>query len=279
MQVQSNRACLVIAVMVFVGLITSTQRADAQTYQLYDKLSIALEGSFIALDTRIRADSIEHGIGTVINFESDLQMERGKMAPTVSLEWRPWKNHRFGLFFKDIDRDSTAQAATEIIFDDIVIPIGADVRLGYDIRELGIAYTYIYRPRERSSFGFGGGLRILEVGVSLFGRLEGEEGGGEWHDSVDATAPLPFIGVEYRYMFSEKWRFQTDLGVFYIEIADIIGFQALGRVTIEHLTFDNFAFGFGLGASNVDIDAANDWWRGALDLDIFDVRFFVRIRM
>lgn len=279
MKVRSYRSSAVVGMMVLAGLFASAQRADAQTYQLYDKLSIALEGSFIALDTHLRADSIEHGIGTEINFERDLQMERGKMAPTVSLEWRPWKNHRLGLFFKDIDRDSTAQAATEIIFDDIVIPIGADVRLGYDIRELGIAYTYIFKPRERSSFGFGGGLRVLEVGVSLFGRLESEDGAGEWHDSVDITAPLPFFGVEYRYMFTEKWRFQTDLGLFYIEIADIAGFQALGRATIEHLTFDNVAFGFGFGASNVDIDAANDWWRGTLDLDIFDMRMFVRIRM
>lgn len=263
-----------------VGLLlaASAVPVPAQDFELYDTLSIALEGSWVGLGTTIRVDSKTLGKGTELDLESDLNLGDNKTIPSLSLEWRPWQRHRFGMFWKEVDRSSTAQALEEIRFEDEVIPVGAEVALGFDIAEYGVAYTYILRPRERSSFGFGGGLRVLELKTTLFARLEGQEV-REWSSDAQVTGPLPFVGVEFRYMFSPRVRFQTDLGVFYVKIDDVEGAQALVRACIEHLTFDNVGFGFGIGGSTVRLEAEDDSWTGKANLDIFDVRVFVRIRM
>lgn len=261
----------------FAGL--GAVNAGAQEYELYDRFSVALEGSWVDLGTTIRVDNSQLDRGTELDLESDLDLDASKTIPSVSIEWRPWTRHRFGFFWKDIDRSSTSQALEEIHFEDIVIPVEAQVELGFNISEYGVAYTYILRPRERSSFGFGGGLRVLELSTTLSARVEGEEDELVRESDAQVTGPLPFLGVEFRHMFSEKLRLQAELGVFYIEIDDIKGGQGLLRTSIEHLTFKNVGFGLGLDASRVKLDAEKDSWHGEAALDIYDVRLFVRVRL
>ena len=80
-------------------------------------------------------------------------------------------------------------------------------------------------------------------------------------------------------MTTEGCSATDDLGVFYIEIGEITGFQGLSHANTEHLIFHNVAFGLGFGASVVDVEADTDDWEGAVDLDIFDARIFVRFRL
>jgi hypothetical protein len=261
-----------------LALALAPPAARAQTFELYDTFSIALEGSWVGLGTTIRVDSKTLGKGTELDLENDLKLGDNKTIPSLSLEWRPWQRHRFGAFWKEIDRSSTAQSLEEIRFEDEIIPIGADVALGFDITEFGVAYTYILRPRERSSFGFGGGLRVLRLKTTLLARLEGEETAREWSSDANVTGPLPFVGVEFRHMFSEKVRFQSDVGLFYIKIGDVEGGQALLRASFEHLTFTNVGFGLGIGGSTVRLKSEDDSWLGKANLDIVDVRAFARVR-
>jgi hypothetical protein len=86
-------------------------------------------------------------------------------------------------------------------------------------------------------------------------------------------------------MFSDNWRFITGYGWLYIEIDDIKGGQWIGRVGIEYLLGDRWAFGGTLNAAKIDVD-----WKGidnpdgesllaaALDMDIVDVTVFARVR-
>lgn len=268
-----------VVVVAFVVGMAGAATGGAQEYELYDRFSVALEGSWVDLGTVIRVDNSELDRGTELDLESDLDLDSSKTVPSLSVEWRPWKRHRFGFFWKDVDRSSTSQALEEIRFGDIVVPVEANVELGFNISEYGVAYTYVLRPRERSSFGFGGGLRVLELSTSLSARLEGQE--EEFYQESDAsvTGPLPFLGVEYRHMFSEKLRLQADLGYFYIEVDNIKGGQGLLRTSIEHLTFEHFGFGLGFDASRVKLDAEKESWHGEAELDIYDVRLFLRVRL
>ena len=101
--------------------------------------------------------------GTTLNFEDDLDLGSSKTIPTLAFEWQIAKKHRLGVRWQDITRDSTAQALTEIQWGDEIIPVDADITLGFDITQSFIDYTYYPWVKEKWAAGFGLGFRWMDL--------------------------------------------------------------------------------------------------------------------
>ncbi len=187
-----------------------------------------------------------------------------------------------GCRWQDITRDSTAQALTEIQWGDEIIPIDADITLGFDITQAFIDYAYYPWVKDRWAAGFGLGLRWMDIGATLSYRDEDNEIEGS--TDVKGSAPLPYLYFEYRRLFSDNWRFITGLGWLYISIEDISGGQWIGRVGIEYLAGKRWAFGAAINIATIDVDwdaiktEEVDVLNLALKMDINDFSVFVRVR-
>jgi len=268
---------VVITASIVALLAPGTARAQQQEYRLFDTFSIALEGSWVVMDTIIRFDSRELGKGTELSFENDGGLASSKAIPTLSFEWQVGRRHRLGGWWMDLDRNSTQTILEEIKFGDEVFPVDAEVRFVFETAELALDYTYFLTLEERHAFGIGGGLRIVKttIGLAAVNLQITEEG--------DFTAPLPFIWLEYRFGISPKWRLISDLGVFYIEFGDYAGSQLVVDAFVEHLAHQRLSFGFGIRGSRVDVDVnsgspISDDFRGAAKMAIGSARLFVRVR-
>lgn len=277
---------LVLVVVVFGGMVLAVAMpADAQEINkpLFDKFNISIGGSWVGLATEIRLDSEVLGKGTTLSFEDDLNLASSETIPTVAFGWQIARKHKLGFRWQDISRDSSAQALTEIQWGDEVIPIEADIYLGFDISQFFFDYTYYPWVNERWAAGFGLGLRVIDISASIFWTEEGLDQEGS--SDTKGTGPLPYLYFEYRRLFSDNWRFVTGLGWLYVEIDDIKGGQWIGKVGIEYLLGDRWAFGGSVNGANIDVD-----WTGietkqeqslltaALDMDINDFTLFVRVR-
>ncbi len=273
-------AC-VIGSLVFA--IASPAEAQQKYGPLFDKFSLSIGGSWIGLSTEIRLDSEVFGEGTKLNFEDDLNLDSGKTIPTASFDWQIGRKHKLGFRWQDISRDSSAQALTDIEWGDDIIPIDAQIGLGFDITQSFLDYTYYPWVNEKWAAGFGIGLRVMDIQATLAWN-EGEiidEGSSE----IKGTGPLPYLYFEYRRMFSDNWRFITGLGWLYLEIDDIKGGQWIGRAGIEYLLGDHWAFGGALNLAQIDVD-----WKAvqteegenlltlALDMNVSDLTVFARFR-
>jgi hypothetical protein len=285
MCISSRRNFVVIAVMLG-SLILASARAEAQReYEpLFDKFNFKLEGSWLGLTTEIRLDSEVLGEGTTLNFEDDLDLGSNKTIPTLAFEWQIAKKHKLGVRWQDITRDSTAQALTEIQWEDEIIPINSDVTLGFDVTQAFIDYAYYPWVKEKWAAGFGLGLRWMDIGATLTYRGETEEEDIEGSSDIKASAPLPYLYFEYRRLFSEKWRFITGLGWLYVSIDDISGGQWIGRVGIEYLAGKRWGFGAAINLATVNVDwdgietEEGNLVKGEVDMAINDFSVFVRVR-
>ncbi len=277
-------------VIVTCGIITclflaaaAPVEAQSEFGPLFDKFNFKLAGSWVRMSTVVRLDSESLGEGTTLNFEDDLDLGKNETIPTLAFDWQIARKHKLGVRWQDIDRDSSAQALTEIQWGDEIIPVNADINLSFDIAQLFVDYTYYPWGDERWAFGFGGGLRVMELSTTLEYREENEEIEG----STDAkgTGPLPYLYFEYRTLFSDNWRFVTGLGWLYVEIGDIKGGQWIGRAGIEYLLGNRWSFGGALNYATIDVD-----WTGveteeseslltaAIKMDIHDFTLFARVR-
>jgi hypothetical protein len=268
------------ALIVIAAAVPAQAQRDYEP--LFDKFGLRIEGSWVALNTEIRLDSELLGTGTALNFEDDLNLDGNKLIPTVAFEWQMGRRHRLGLRWQDISRKSSAQALTEIRWGEEIIPIDANINLGFDITQGFLDYTYFPWVKDRWAAGFGLGIRLMEVDASL--RWE-EQSIGDGGDSATGTGPLPYIYFEYRRLFSDNWRFNAGFGWLYVEIDDIKGGQLVGRASIEYLLGRTWGFGAALNLSTIDVD-----WKGlendegqsvlsaAVQVDVNDFSVFVRLR-
>ncbi len=275
----------VVIVAVLVGLVCAAAvpaQAQREFEPLFDKFNFSVQGSWVKLKTEIRLDSELLGEGTTLNFEDDLGLGDNETIPTLSFEWQVAKKHKLGVRWQDINRDQSTQALTEIDWGGETIPINADITLAFDITQAFIDYTYYPWVKERWAAGFGLGLRWMDLQVTLAYSDEGND--IEEQSDVKGVAPLPYLYFEYRRLFSEKWRFTTGLGWFYLKFNDIEGGQWIGRVGIEYLAGKRWAFGAAINLSNINVDwdaiqtEVEDVLNLVIDMSINDLSLFVRVR-
>ena len=273
---------------IFVALVWAVATpAEAQRdYEpLFDKFNFKLEGSWVALTTEIRLDSdLTEGTGTTLSFEDDLGLGSNETIPTLAFEWQIARKHKLGVRWQDISRDSNAQALTEIQWGDEIIPVNADITLGFDLAQAFIDYAYYPWVKDRWAAGFGLGFRWMDIKATLVYRGENEDETIEGSSDVKGSAPLPYLYFEYRRLLSDNWRFITGLGWLYIKLDDIEGGQWIGRAGVEYLAGKRWSFGAALNLSNIDVD-----WNAittedetilnlVLDMGINDLSVFVRVR-
>jgi hypothetical protein len=272
-----RRILLTLAIAAAATLVAPSATAQQGEYQLFDRFSLALEGSWAFMDTNLRLDSELLGRGTELDFENDGGLPSSEAIPSLSFEWMMGRRHRLNGWWMSVDRYAVNTLLTEIRFGDQVFPIDEEVRFLFGSEEFGLGYTYYVRRRPRHALGLGGGFRTLKVTAGLAARdLEISEEG-------DFTAPLPYFLLEYRFGISPRWRLISDFGVFYIEIGDFEGSQLVLDAWVEYLASRRVSVGAGLRGSRVDADMttgteiAGDF-TGSAKLSIASGRVFVRLR-
>jgi hypothetical protein len=267
-------------ILAVLALVLTALPVSAQVYEpLFDTFNFKFEASWVKTSTMIRLDSQNLGEGTTLSFEDDLGLPDQEAVPSLSFEWQFSRRHRLGVRWQDVTRDSTTQVLEEIEWGGEIIPIEADVTLGYDIRTLAVDYTYYPWIKERWAGGFGLGFRVLGLKTTLtVDNIELEE-------QIDGTAPLPYVNFEYRRIFGERWRVKAALGWLELRYGDIKGGQYIGRLAGEYITNKRWGFGAAVNVSEVDVDWNNidskvegDVLNAKIDLDINDFSLYVRIR-
>jgi len=278
-----DKACWIASIGLAVLLLSVATPAAAQRgYEpLFDKFSLRLEGSWISTSTSMRLDSELLGRGTTLDFEDDLDLAANQTIPSLSFDWQIAKRHKLAVRWQDLGRNSTSQALEEIQWGDEVIPINADISLGFDVSQYFVDYAYYPWVKESWAAGFGLGVRVMELSATLAWEEENLEGSTE----AQGTGPLPYLYFEYRRLFSDDWRFVAGLGWLSVKVEDIEGSQYVGRVGIEYLAGEHWGFGAAFNVATIDVDwkgleteSGESLYTGAIEFDVNDVSLFARFR-
>jgi hypothetical protein len=263
-----------------LALVTlAASPATAQEYSLFDKFSVGFALNQASHDTRIRLDSKIVGIGTEIDLEDDLGLDDSQTIPTLRLDWRMKKRQRLYFSWASYGRSARSTASRDITIGDLVIPVDATVDTDYDFDDVRLGYAYYVLLKDRSALGLSGGFRALDYKLAVSTTID--VGGGitvSEREDGDASGPFPFVGMEYRYGITPKWRLVSELGWFSVKLGDLEGSQLLLDARIEHLFTQRFAWGLRAALGEVDLNTESDEWRGKVDQDIAGVEVFIRAR-
>ena len=266
---------LMIGCLVAPGLVSATEPISP----LLDRYAFTLGSYFTAVDTDVQANDVERGLGTRLDFETDMGFGSSDELFRAEGQMLFKRRHQVNLGFYSLDRSASKIVEREIEWRDRTFPVDAEVSAFWNTDVIELSYTYWWIVREKSVFGVNAGFQIVgfDIGAALaterFDLLEPD---------VSVSAPVPLVGIEYRRKLSEKLMFRgIGRAVKWGSIEDITGVVIYDfALQLEHRTFKNGGIGIAYKLLRFDIEFERRFVTGdfVYGLDGFEVflRFWRR---
>lgn len=240
--------------------------AQSQPESVPDRFEFRIGGQvFSSFTSSVRLDSETRGIGTQINLEADVNLDERLRVGRADGIYNFSARHYVSFSAYDIERTGTRVISRDIRFGDRTFTVSTSVTAAFDENVAKVAYGYNALVRPRGTLGPSFGLHVMELEAGL------AVTGVPLAYDARTTAPLPVLGVRGRYRFAERWELRGALEWFDIDFGDIDGLFTDLVLTVEHDTFENFGFGFGLNNNSLDIESGDDSFRGIIDLSFRSV--------
>ena len=177
------------------------------------------------LDTDARFDlSGQIDTGTEIDFESDLGLKDRDPVLQLSGGVRLSKRFRAEAEYFALKRQAEVKLGKEIIWEDTVYNVGAEVRAGYDsdLIRAAVGYSFVRKP----DLEVGARIGAHVVKYTLF--IEGEAnvnggGAGVRRKEENLTVPLPNAGLYLNYDISRTFAVHAGADYFQIKLGKYKG--------------------------------------------------------
>jgi hypothetical protein len=256
------------------GCLAKSKDAQGDGYY-WPPLSVSAGGQiFAGVDTKMRLDSDNHGIGTEIDLEDDFDVDDDVFAGRIDANWRFATRHALDLSVFDLPRNGTRAIDRDIQIGDEVFPVGTAVESEFETRVARLAYQWSFWRRERWNAG-------LSFGIHWFDLRTGWEAGAIGvEQDFDAKAPLPVLGAFWSHAFTQRLYLTAVSEFFGLEFEEYEGFLNDTRVVLEHRTFEHVAFGLGFDyfGMNASVESETEGVLEAeFDYDYFGLLFFARL--
>ena len=223
-----------------------------QAVQPWDRLSVGF-GAFIAgYNSGITLGSKQLGLGLVIDIEDALGLQTSSFAMRGKVIYRFGKTRKHALTggYFGINRNAKKTLEDSLQLGGIVYPIGTDLTSKYNITIVRVKYDYSFYQDDRVSLGASFGLFIMPINFSV--KAQNQE------DQVaNFVAPLPLIGIRSDFQITKKFYLHQTAELLYLSFTNFTGGLLDLTIMLEHKTFKNVGFGFGINSNRVNITIKN----------------------
>jgi hypothetical protein len=226
-------------------------------------------GSFLpAFSTNVKVAGENVGPGDDVDLEDDLGIKREDSSVYLGASWRFKPKHRiFGSFFQS-SRESKVVANREIQIGDEVYPAGATLKTKLSFNVLPVTYAYSVKQTDRSEFAVTGGLHWNSIKLNVEGSASAGNQDLDTEMEAKVDAPMPLIGLDYAYAFTDRWRGGARGEVFWFDFSggpiDVGGTIVNLRLSTDYWFMRNLGIGAAVNYFQFDVDVDSNNWKGAL---------------
>jgi hypothetical protein len=234
--------------LVALGAAPAAQ-AQSSIGSLYDKWQIDLSGAMVAMGSTIRVDGA-NGEGTDVDSDV-LGLDDNRLAPRLSVRWRPGHKHELELGYQIARRDAEKTLDREVIFNDSTYDVGANIKTNFRTDQAFFTYRYALKAAERSQLGLGAAIGLLpfKFEIDALASVNSEEVTSSGEKTF--LGPTASLGGYGRWLLGERWYVETDLRAIKIKIdrlhASVVEANLGGRYFIS----PKFAADLGYGISSI----------------------------
>lgn len=236
----SRRAGLVGAACMVFGLPATV---SAQT--LDNNYWLSVMAFFPRVDTDVRVAAAKQAdIGTAIDFESDLALDKDEILPSLTMGARFGRAIAGADFYK-LNRKGTVNLGRDISFDGVVYPANVQVRSGFDsqIYRFTVGYAFVQIPSVE--LGAAVGAHVTRFAMSIAGNARvGTRGTPDVQERRrDVLAPLPTLGAFVTWKVAPRVELNGRFDWLSLKIDDYNGRLLNTRVGVNYAVAKNLALG------------------------------------
>lgn len=207
------------------------------------------------------------GIALKVDFEKVLGLDDNPELGIAEFGWQFGTKWALATQFFRANRENRWSLRETVEWEDLVFDIGAEVRAGTDFEVTRFVLSRQFRDNGPHSLRLVGGFHYLEFGAFLAGEVSLDNETAEFRRSaVSASAPVPNLGVWYRYSPSNRWLATARIDWLSADVGDYSG--SIWNIAVGA----NYALGkrAGIGLAyqffNISGAVREDLWRGDVDV-------------
>lgn len=235
-----------------------------------DRFRVEVNFLYASVDTQLRVDPSTLQLGTKIDAEDDLALDEKEMMPQAELTLLPGEHHLVRFSALSTRRSAQTIIDRQIRFDDQVYNIGERVDSEVNIGLFGLTYGYRFIVTDRAELTATFGLQIASVEANALVRSR------VIREAEDGVAPLPLLGVEGRFDFTNRWSAEARVQYLTANVDDVDGTILDARLAATWRMNSHLVFGLGYRNFSLDIDSKNADTPGAVEMKITGPMLFAR---
>jgi hypothetical protein len=238
-----------------LALLVSALRAQAQEIPrhpaLNDSFYFGLGAFFPQTTTQAQLRSNRTGVGTTIDLEQSLDMERSKTVASFFGRWRISERWRIDAEYFALNRTSERALDREIVWGDQTFPVNADVSAKFNFYDLRVSAGYSFFRTPDKELGVGLGLHLAGYDVSLTSNTTGTDG-------EDVLAPLPVLSVYGQFALTDRWAVGSRVDRFSLSYDRYDGSLTSLALDLVYQPFRHFGVGVGYRGLFIKMQATGD---------------------
>ena len=235
---------------------TSTPAGGARLTSLHDKFQVNASLTGVLLNANIRLDGENLGIGTELDAEDDLGLDKFIPEPRFALRWRPGTRHELEAGYQWARRNAEKRLERTIDFGDSTYEAGLDVRSVLDTDQAFLNYRFALfdKPNWQAGPSVGLGALFLTMGLAAEANVGLSQAAFDVEKSI--TGPLGSLGIYGRLLSGDRWFFEADARAIGIQIDrfDVLVLEA--NLATRYFLSRDFGLEAGFGMSSVEVDIA-----------------------
>lgn len=218
---------------------------------LRDTFYLGVGAFFPKTNTQATLTSNQTGVGTTVDFEQSLDMERSKTVPTLIGRWRFGGRWRVDAEYFELNRSSERRIDQQIQWGDQAFPVNADVSTKFNFSDLRVSVGYAFFQRPDKELGVGVGLHVASYDVSLSTTNSGSQ-------AEDVLAPLPVLSVYGQFALTEHWAVGMRLDRFSLSYDKYEGSLTSLGLDLLYQPFRHVGLGVGYRSLAINAEAKGD---------------------
>jgi|SRR5687768_8484236 len=247
-----TKSLTALAVIAFAAAAIAPAAAQVPLHPaLQDRFTFGAGVFFPKTATQAQLTSNRTGLGTSLDFEETLDMERSKAVPTLYGRWRIGQRWRIDAEYFQLNRSSERVIDRDIQWGDQTFAANTTVSAKFDFSDLRISGGYSFFRTPDKELGVGLGLHMAWYDVQLNSSASNREG-------QDVLAPLPVLSLYGNFALTDTWAVGARLDRFSLDYDKFSGGLTSLALDLQYQPFRHVGFALGYRGLFIEAEVEGD---------------------
>ena len=244
-----------ILLLLFGSMSTGYVCAEQEQIDLYksSKLALGIGTAIVRFDTNIKIIDKNKGRGTFLDLEGNLDLPEDSTVTTIYGAYQFKPKHSIGFSFFNINRESKIFNIDKTL-EEVRVVGNTSITDTTDFYRLDYGYNLFNDTHSKIDLMAGIYALDLSYVFSADGEItiDGVTESGFIEEETSIFAPLPLLGLNFRFRITDSWSFATKVAFVTGSHDDLSA--TVFQTSINALNKVNKHFGFVMGLTYFDAD-------------------------